>query len=336
VAWAATDPVYLALNQALSADGFAQGGDASAALVQDSGSVGGILVTPYTSTQVPSLTANAFYTIDLPPDSRVTPAGPKKSDLQQATDTDAGAVVMRDGTPLFTLRAVHNGEERIPLRLDQTEKAANCQFCRDICNLTPPFGTPPPFEVCGTLAGAVAVACLGSGAATLLTLECAALAFVTCELVSTLCTSSPGQPGPPSACAPLCDFDCPPHYQQCSDACVVTDCPCAQTISYCRTPTGDVVCADLGTDAQHCGACNNACLPDEICVTDASSNVPHCSFSGPEPCGFTPCAPDQFCCRGSIVNNCCPVGSDCCLTGGCCPPGSHCCTVNGAVGCCLG
>lgn len=308
LAWAATDPLYVTLHSSLSTEGFAQGRQPSAALVQSAEGISGVLVTPYESRNVSNITADLVYTLELPPDSRVNPAGPKPSDLQHASNSDANAVVVKDGTPLFTLHARATGHfEKQPVIFDHSEDAANCRFCKDICSFTSSLSTPGVEGVCDQIAAAVAYACVASGVA--------AEAFPLCLLVTKLACQ--GGPQICKLCDLICDFHCPPGYQECPDKCVPPICSsCADFLDICGPLGGPYICADLASDPQHCGACNNACLPDEICVTDASSNIPHCSFSGPEPCGFTPCAPDQFCCRGSIVNACCPVGSDCCSTGG--------------------
>jgi hypothetical protein len=78
------------------------------------------------------------------------------------------------------------------------------------------------------------------------------------------------------------------------------------------------------------------CCPEDQCPDGSCADAAGQCGGGGEPCGFVTCAPDQFCCRGTITNVCCSAGSDCCSIGRCCPPRSHCREMNGAVGCCLG
>lgn len=89
-------------------------------------------------------------------------------------------------------------------------------------------------------------------------------------------------------------------------------------------------CADLQTDAKHCGTCGHACPTGQICCDGACA----------EPCysaGFGCCPTGQSCC-GSVccaTGRCC--GGECCETGQtccgsvCCAAGQTCC---GGVECC--
>jgi hypothetical protein len=95
-------------------------------------------------------------------------------------------------------------------------------------------------------------------------------------------------------------------------------CRCKSGQSECD---GEKACRDLNTDINHCGACGNACLPDEPCCDGDCSNLQE----DPTNCGAcgNACPEDENCCDGACTDierdrtNCgtcglrCPQGERC-------------------------
>jgi hypothetical protein len=95
-------------------------------------------------------------------------------------------------------------------------------------------------------------------------------------------------------------------------------CRCKSGLSECD---GEKTCRDLNTDINHCGACGNACLPDEPCCDGDCSNLQ----LDPTNCGAcgTTCPEDENCCNGA----CTDIERDDDNCGSCgfkCPPGKGC------------
>ena len=108
--------------------------------------------------------------------------------------------------------------------------------------------------------------------------------------------------------------------------------------NFCNCPSGivtgsGVCCQQSETACEAVCAPNGECCPENRCP-DGSCRDGAGQCGGGEPCGFSTCPPDRFCCHGTFVDVCCLAGWECC-TNGCCPPGTHCCVRNGVVGCCL-
>jgi hypothetical protein len=351
------DASYAALANFLNSQGFRQANSPGAVLIrsnqQGSKQVNLALSTPYSGAAGSGFTAQLVYTANLPENTRMSPEGPKLTDLANSTGRAAGAGMLYNNNPISTIRVGAGGsiEER-PAALNGQELEAACKTCKDFCDLAgnATFAIP---ELCGRASLSLCRVSIPTGLEGLG--ACIIIADILCNAVGFACSF------PEQACASFCSSNpigqrCPGELQPCGDVCLSSSCPCnnpgSTNIQMCPTSNAaGTICTDTLRDPQNCGQCGHDCskLPhvtaavcvDGRCQVSCESGYTpvngECvqSGGGGQLCGGATCTTGN-CCRGTLGENCLPADWECCSNGGGCPSSStRCCTVNGVIGCCL-